>query len=363
MISPQTSQKQLGIHRRKRLFGSFDLDSVVDAARLQFCSTFEFKIFFTMAIVLAVAECFIVSFEPIGLNYIVQIIILALSSSLVFVDFIALIFYMDSVSLTPMTLSEKLVQIVSTAPVGVDIIYISIGWIFLFMHPGLAALRCFRVFRMLWYFEMICDDKPDDYDPSEHFFSISQSCQICLVYLERLGQELFTAKSKGAVVVLLMYFFMTYVLAIVFWLEFGNLNTSEIYGCHSMDVCFITLMRLTLYDGIGLDFLSGVLQSGGRSANGFGFLLILYMCCAAMILLNGLIGIFGSAFSEEVKPPIKRQRSALAPNSGKYESEAQVDFDNSGQRIKEGADTATAAEVLAEDVRHMKNEIAEMKEL
>jgi len=31
---------------------------------------------------------------------------------------------------------------------------------------------------------------------------------------------------------------------------------------------------------------------------GWAFLLILYMCFSALVLLNGLIGIFGGAFSE-----------------------------------------------------------------
>lgn len=30
---------------------------------------------------------------------------------------------------------------------------LAVGWIFLFESPGVAALRCFRIFRVLWYFE------------------------------------------------------------------------------------------------------------------------------------------------------------------------------------------------------------------
>jgi hypothetical protein len=54
------------------------------------------------------------------------------------------------------------------------------------------------------------------------------------------------------------------------------------------------MMRLSLYDGTGFDYLTAIIQA---ELPGLAVLLIAYMCFNAMILLNGLIGVFGSAFN------------------------------------------------------------------
>eukprot|EP01035_Chromulina_nebulosa_P018063 gene18063-23710_t len=55
------------------------------------------------------------------------------------------------------------------------------------------------------------------------------------------------------------------------------------------------MLRLSFYDGTGFDFLTAVIDS---KFGGFAVLLIIYLCFSAMILLNGLIGIFGMAFQK-----------------------------------------------------------------
>jgi len=170
-----------------------------------------------------------------------------------------------------------------------------IGWCCIFVAPGLAALRCFRVFRLLWYFELFPHTHPNDYDPSEHIFSFRKASQLCLMYIERLGTEITTSKSRGATVVLAMFFYSTYVMAVVFWNEGTHLVTPEGETCVTLTACYITLMRLAFYDGTGFDYLTAVINNNG----GYGALLIFYMVGTAIILLNGLIGIFGDSFSAQ----------------------------------------------------------------
>jgi len=174
--------------------------------------------------------------------------------------------------------------------------FLIIGWCCLFVAPGLAAIRCFRVFRLMWYFELFPFTEPEDYDPSEHLFSFRKASQLCLLYMERLGTEIVTSKSRGATVVLAMFFYCTYVLAVVFWNEAGHLVTPEGETCVTLVACFITLMRLAFYDGTGFDYLTAVIDAG---YGGYGALLIFYMIATAIILLNGLIGIFGDSFSAD----------------------------------------------------------------
>jgi len=95
---------------------------------------------------------------------------------------------------------------------------------------------------------------------------------------------------------------MAYILGVSFWLRTSNLPLVSPEGgpngtlseCDSLQHCFLIMMRLTFWDGSGFDFLKSVMDYGDQ---GLVTLLILYMCISAMVLLNGLIGIFGDAFS------------------------------------------------------------------
>lgn len=62
--------------------------------------------------------------------------------------------------------------------------------------------------------------------------------------------------------------------------------------CDTLSHCYLTLFRLAMYDGVGFDFL----QYTADKDPGLGVLLFLYIIITAVILCNGLIGIFGSCF-------------------------------------------------------------------
>jgi len=179
--------------------------------------------------------------------------------------------------------------------VWIEIFSFAIGWGLIFQDPAMACLRCFRIFRFVWYSEFYFAKKGSIFYPLT-FFS-----HLVLQYIEKIGQELFTTSSKGGVVVLAFFFYLAYVLGVSFWQKTANLplispeggpnqNLSE---CDTLPHCFLIMLRLTFWDGSGFDFLKSVMDYGDK---GLVTLLIFYMCISAMVLLNGLIGIFGAAF-------------------------------------------------------------------
>jgi hypothetical protein len=188
------------------------------------------------------------------------------------------------------------------------------GWGTIFAHKGLSALRCVRVLRVFWFFELLAKPKRNRMaggsrkggaDEEElltyaqgiilYFFKVNtRTCKLFVFYLEKMGKELATDKSKGGLVILASFFFVTYIVAVVFWLDRGSISTLEGYSCSSLRMCYVTMLRLSFYDGTGFDYLSAMISTGD---SGYATLLIFYMILSSIMLLNGLIGIFGSAFA------------------------------------------------------------------
>eukprot|EP01040_Poterioochromonas_malhamensis_P026958 gene26958-34024_t len=57
------------------------------------------------------------------------------------------------------------------------------------------------------------------------------------------------------------------------------------------------MIRLSFYDGNGFDFMQTLALEG---YSGYTFLIFIYMLLSAVVILNGLIGIFGGAFVSAV---------------------------------------------------------------
>ncbi len=117
-------------------------------------------------------------------------------------------------------------------------------------------------------------------------------------YWRRIRTEFLSPNTQGGIFILVTFFFSAYVMAVVFWREESDLlslrHTND--ACVSLRNCFVTMLRLSFYDPIGLDFLADVVNhcSGWLAA-----LLVGYLCFTAMILLNGLIGVFGVTIFRE----------------------------------------------------------------
>ena len=177
--------------------------------------------------------------------------------------------------------------------VFVELFFGAIGWLFIFTpYSGISALRCFRIFRYMWYFELLEHEVDEDYNAEDHFFSFTHAAQLCLFYLEQVGLEFFTQKSKGAIVIISILAYITYVFAVVFSTDVGDVETIGV--CTGSPACMMTLLRMVLYDGNGLDYLWQVISTKHIV---YSVLLGVYMILSAIILLNGLIGVFGQAFT------------------------------------------------------------------
>jgi len=180
--------------------------------------------------------------------------------------------------------------------VWIEIVCFIFGWALIFEDPAIACLRCFRIFRFVWYSEFYRARK------GSIFFPLTFFCHTVLQYCEKVGRELFTTTSKGGVIVLGFFFYLAYVVGVSFWQKTANLDlvspeggpTGVLSECDTLPHCFLIMLRLTFWDGSGFDFLKSVMDYGDQ---GLVTLLILYMCFSAMVLLNGLIGIFGGAFA------------------------------------------------------------------
>ena len=130
-------------------------------------------------------------------------------------------------------------------------------------YTAVAALRCFRILRYLWYFELFAHEDTDE--PEKEWFSMIKACQLCLFYLEQLGVEFLSKKSKGGAVVLALFFYVTYIFC-VFWISTEHIvqNNPNDFGnsCNNLKSCYITLLRLAFYDGSGLDYFQSVVNAG-----------------------------------------------------------------------------------------------------
>jgi len=275
---------------------TFDEDSPGDVALLKLAKAWWFKIFLFISFGLALSEPFLVAFPQ---TIPIQKIILAISSGLFVLGYLATMIAISSESVPEGFFLKRLYfrfRYSFLPEMWIEIFSFVIGWALIFEDPGIACLRCFRVFRFVWYTEFYTAKK------GTLFFPITFFCHLVLQYLERIGKELFTFSSKGGVVVLGFFFYLAYVMGVSFWLKTGDLLLTSPEGgpngtlseCDNLQHCFLIMLRLTFWDGDGFDFVKSLIDANQK---GLVTLLIIYMCLSAMVLLNGLIGIFGGAFS------------------------------------------------------------------
>ena len=60
-----------------------------------------------------------------------------------------------------------------------------------------------------------------------------------------------------------LFFYVTYIFAVVMWQTTGSIvTTPEGDSCETLKSCFMTLLRLAFYDGTGFDYLQGVINVG-----------------------------------------------------------------------------------------------------
>jgi hypothetical protein len=264
-------------------------------ARLAFSRSTFFMPWLIFSSITAFAEPIFCPFN-LGLFLMVQYALIGLSGFLFIVGILATAAYIEE------DISYLRRVLLACRDIGLEVTCLLFGGIFMALgNHGFASLRCFRVFRLFWYYEILMPEHDDEWDPTAHMVSLSQTSHLCVNYLERLALEFASAASRGGSVVLFILFYLTFVLAVMYWYQFNDLVDyldPDIKSCATLKLCFLTLLRLTFYDGTGFDFLQSVIDNGN---SGWAVGLILYMCVTGMILLNGLIGIFGHAFISDAE--------------------------------------------------------------
>jgi len=284
-----------------------ELDEFIDDAMKELTEKLWFRVYLILMSSLSITEAVLVGYDSSGDYFKAQVIILAVSSGIFLVGNYGIIQY---VVWKGLSLCKALNAFITPGETKLEIVCFIIGWACIFENRGLAAFRILRVVRVLWFLEL--EDEDDEHEQEESkwysrgLLVVKKGGSLVIIYLERIGNELFSSNTRGGSVVLLIYFYTIYVFAVIYWNEVGTYNSSNTTwynsntnqeACNTLSNCYITLMRLSLYDGNGFDFISNMTNAPQK---GLAALLILYMCFTAVTLLNGLIGIFSQAFTKDV---------------------------------------------------------------
>lgn len=175
------------------------------------------------------------------------------------------------------------------------------GWVFLYYRPGIATLRCFRAFRILWYHELPSDVLETlknvlSYGLGRELVDLMfRVMKFATRSLSHLGQEMLflTKKSRGGFILMFMLFYIAYVLGATMWIETAHSNLGDF--CLTLGSCTYTMIRLTFFDGNGFDFAYSLVEGHPIL---FG-ITCLYLCVTSFGIVNGLIGVFGDIFKDD----------------------------------------------------------------
>jgi hypothetical protein len=147
--------------------------------------------------------------------------------------------------------------------------------------------------------------------------------------LSALGNEIFrlTPETRGGLMLIMIIFFSAWVLGATIFVE----THGHAKNCSSIGMCTYSLMRLTFFDGNGLDLAYSLLD-------GYRFLFfvcMLYMCITSFGIINGLVGIFGTLFAtasfkafEEEEDDIKYGREKVDAPEEEEDSEEEDEMNN-----------------------------------
>eukprot|EP01038_Epipyxis_sp_PR26KG_P006329 gene6329-8714_t len=215
--------------------------------------------------------------------------------------------YIGNQKLSTFQLTRRILKYAMQQPeFGLEFICLAIGWIFLFglKRRGLATIRLFRSFRVLWL-----QDIPAFHDTFENIclkFGLKKSFlerfvlaqQFVRVSMLGLFNEMFrlTRTTRGGLVLLASLFYFIFVFGLVFFLQTKQEDTAS--PCFYLGSCLFTLFRLTAFDGNGLDYAYSLLKTGKRIEF---FAIMVYMAVTSFGILNGLIGLFGDSFFQASK--------------------------------------------------------------
>ena len=307
--------------------GRRDSSVLALATDLQTCNFHKFMhrltgmiSFWILVTIMIVAEPMIVSWNPYEDNWAFAVagVIIAISSVLLVVQVGGKTYEMDEEWLAkqsqgrsrkdkeekmaiPENITIRVKHVLFSGSFILEFACLLCGWVFLYYRPGIATLRCFRAFRILWYHEL----PSDVLEPLKRFMAMVLGTDLVeLMFrvmkfatrsLSHLGQEMLflTKKSRGGFILMFMLFYIAYVLGATLWIETANSDLGDF--CASLGSCTYTMIRLTFFDGNGFDFAYSL-------ADGHPILFgitCLYLCVTSFGIVNGLIGVFGDIFKDD----------------------------------------------------------------
>jgi hypothetical protein len=281
------------IHKHKQ---KVHHNTIVDDARTEWAKNYSFLIFVVIVSGLTICEPFLVGFNA-DVNS--QIGVQFASFAMMLIGTLFSMSYCDERA-KDFSLAKK-IYVCFDGQCQFELICLLYGIITLFTIPEYSAFRIIRCIRLMYYVEEFQPDVDIKY-PEDNFFSPLRACRLTLMYMEALAEEILSERSKGGIVVLIMFFYQCFITACICYyvLESRGLNVTtqnndENGGCGSIRHCYITVLRLSVGDGNGFDLMEFAMN------NNLFFLfwiLIFHMVFTAIVLLNGLVGIFGAAFND-----------------------------------------------------------------
>jgi hypothetical protein len=190
----------------------------------------------------------------------------------------------------------------------------AVGWIFLYIHPGIAAFRTIRVFR---YFAVTAQN----FDTSRlsNFYKVMWfTGRRSRFYLLKLEQEI-----ANSMVFPLICFYLCLTLligAIVRVMVYDGLGHQEYYidtvnnQCISLSKCISTVFRLSVFESQGIEFVVFMLNT--KALKYQAIVLILYALCTSVLIWNHFIGLLAEAIFKPLNlmvTPVSRKNSSVHP--------------------------------------------------
>lgn len=305
----------------------------------QYCAGSFF--FWSLVALLTLTEPVLCARQPVGIVFTLQVLVLICSTALYVIqlvgvatrewDKIVLIEAMtslNSISIPRQVMDISLLKLfiffTAEGEYMMEFACLLGGWLTIFIWPGIAVLRCFRVFRLLWFYEVEIFKSTTEYymSPIVGKVFVNRGFKVlkfAIKSLTALGNELFrlTNETRGALLLMIIFFYSAYVIGVALWIETdGDSNL-----CTSVGSCTYTLMRLTFFDGDGFDF-AYFLTADHRIM----FCCVMaYMCLTSFGILNGLVGIFGTAIAQASDIAFNDQETQKSPRD--YSDDEESDSD------------------------------------
>jgi len=242
-----------------------------------------FHLFVWVSMLLAIMEPFLVVWAD--KTWLIQLSVLGASSGMFLIELIILMTFM------PQGLRFHQKFLAALLPeIWIEISSLFIGWSTFFVAPSFSCLRCFRMLRFAWFSKVVQTKKTD------YFYCIVHFSRLVALHLEKLGKELFGSESKGGIAAIGLYFYIIYIFAVAFWQISSPIFTDRngmLAECDTLKGCFFVMMRLSVFDGTGFDYMSAVME---ETNIGISILLFLFVIMASMVMLNVVVGIFSKVF-------------------------------------------------------------------